>query len=72
MQHPDITAAQRTGWAGFQSHGNRDTPESRWEFVEEHQVEFLRWLREGCPQLAEEFIRFGFHYHRCDYEQWLN
>ena len=71
-EHPDITAAQSAGWAPFQSNQNQDGEENRWAFLEEHQLEFLKWIRDGYPELVEEFIQYGFHYHKCDYQQWLN
>lgn len=72
MQHPDVSAALSTGYATFQAKENKDTLETRFEFLEEHQVEFLKWIRDGYPDLMEEFIEFGRHYHKADYQDWLN
>ena len=72
MQHPDITSALRTGYAASQSEENKDSLETQWEFVQEKSVEFLAWIKAGYPELFEEFIDFGYAYHKTDYREWLN
>ena len=71
MQHPDITSAHRTGYATFQAQENEDSPEAQWEFVLERWEAFLAWIRAGYPELFEEFIEFGYAYHKTKYREWL-
>ena len=59
MQHPDITAALREGYPNWQSRENRDTPQARGEYVEEHAPELVKWLGLGYPEILEEFIVYA-------------
>lgn len=68
MEHPDITCAMRTGYATFQKAENEDTPESRAEFLEDHTIELLVWLRIYHPELLDEYIDT----HERQYKDWLN
>ena len=71
MQHPDITSAHRTGYATFQAQEVELSPELQWEFVLEKSVEFLAWVKAGYSELFEEFIEFGYAYHKTKYREWL-
>lgn len=68
MQHPDITAIERDGYPANCSGENRDTPEARNDYIEEHTEELLEWMRLGYPEILEEFIELR----ACDYRTWLN
>ena len=68
MEHPDITAALRTGYPSYQSEENQDTPESREEFIEDHAGELLAWIRATLPEVLSEFIAE----HETEYKNWLN
>ena len=68
MEHPDITAALRTGYPSYQSEENQDTPESRAEFIEDHTDELLSWIRDNHPDLLDEYIEE----HKTQYKNWLN
>lgn len=68
VEHPDITAALRTGYASYQNEENQDTPESREEFIEDHTNELLAWIRATLPEVLEEFIEK----HETQYKNWLN
>ena len=72
IEHPDISAAARTGYAAFQSTEILDTPENREIYLEEHTTEFLRWLRLGYPEILDEFIEFSAQACRESYQSWLN
>ena len=71
-EHPDITAAACTGFASFQSVENRDTPENRADYIEEHSTEFLKWVRLGYPEVLDEFIECSGQACRTSYQDWLN
>ena len=70
-EHPDIESALRSGYASFQGEENRDTPEHRTQYIEEHTAELLEWLRLGYPEVLEEFICFSAQVCRESYEDWL-
>ena len=59
MEHPDIACALRTGYPTFISSENRDTPENREDYIDEHSTELIRWLRMGHPEVLDEFIEFS-------------
>lgn len=71
-EHPDLLAAERTGFASFQRAENRDTPENRQAYIEEHSTQLLRWLYLGYPEILEEFLRFSAQMCPQSYEDWLN
>ena len=33
-----------------------DTPERRAEYIDDHRVELVEWLRLGYPEILDEFI----------------
>lgn len=72
LEHFDVMAAARTGYAGFQNPENQDSPENRAEYIEEHAGELIDWLRLGYPEILEEFIAFSGQACRTSYQQWLN
>lgn len=72
MQHPDITAALRNGYPDWQNKENRDTPEARRDYVEEHTQELVKWLRVGYPEILEEFIEMSGQLCGESYRAWLN
>lgn len=50
----------------------KDTPENRAEYVEEHSSELIRWLRDGYPDILDEFLEYAPRYGAEKYEEWLN
>lgn len=72
MEHPDIVSALRTGYATFQAPENRDTPENREDYIDEHTMELVRWLRLGHPEILDEFIEFSGQACAVGYKNWLN
>lgn len=70
--HPDIRSALRSGYASFQREENRDTPEHRARYIEEHTQELVEWLRLGYPEVLEEFICFSDQVCRESYRDWLD
>lgn len=72
IEHPDISAAARTGFAAFQTSENQDTPENRAHYIDEHTTELLNWLRRGYPDVLDEFIEFSNQACRESYQSWLN
>lgn len=72
MEHPDITSALRTGYPAFINAENRDTPENREDYIDEHSTELIRWLRMGHPEVLDEFIEFSGQACAVSYQNWLN
>ena len=71
-EHPDITAALATGYPRGAEQENRDTPENRADYVDDHRVELVEWLRMGYPEILDEFIEFSGHVCSVAYKDWLN
>ena len=72
LEHPDISASGRSGYAAFQEEENRDSRENRMAYIEEHTSQLVNWLSLGYPEILEEFIRFSPQLCRESYEDWLN
>ena len=72
LEHPDLCAAARTGFPSFQFPDNRDTPENRADYIEEHIPELVRWLELGHREILEEFLQFSVQICSTGYEEWLN
>lgn len=72
LEYPDLTCAQRTGYASFQNPENRDTPENREDYIDEHTFELVRWLRMGYPDILDEFIDMSGQICSMGYKDWLN
>ena len=72
MQHPDITSALRTGYPANQSQENRDTQEAREDYIDEHMLELVKWLRLGYPEILDEFIEMSGQICSMSYKDWLN
>ncbi|MEE0729099.1 MAG: hypothetical protein UCJ19_00985 [Oscillospiraceae bacterium] len=68
IEHPDITAALRTGYPGHMNSENQDGPENRAQFINERPDLLIRWLRLGYPDILEEYIEMN----GPDYREWLN
>ena len=68
LEHPDITCAQRYGYARNQSPENLDSPESRLKYVEDSLDELFAWLKLGYPEILDEFVE----HNEWDYRSWLN
>lgn len=68
LEHPDITCAQRYGYARFQSTENLDSPENRMEYVKECIYDLFDWLKLGYPEILDEFVE----HNEWDYRSWLN
>ena len=72
LEHPDITAACRSGYASYQSEENQDSLEMRDLYIEEHMPELVEWLKLGYPEVLDEFIEFSGQACKTSYETWLN
>ena len=72
MEHPDITAALRTGYPANCPPENRDTPEAREDYIQEYTGELVKWLRLGYPEILEEFIDLSGQFCPQSYRSWLN
>ena len=72
MGHPDISCALQTGYPTFISPENRDTSENRQDFIDDHTVELVQWLRLGHPEILDEFIEFSDTVCSVSYQNWLN
>lgn len=68
IEHPDITAAMRTGYPEYVNSENQDSPENREQFINERPDLLIRWLRLGYPDILEEYIEMN----GPDYREWLN
>ncbi len=68
IEHPDITAAMRTGYPEYVNSENQDSPENREQFINERPNLLIRWLRLGYPDILEEYIEMN----GPDYREWLN
>ena len=68
IEHPDITAAMRTGYPEYVNPGNQDSPENREQFINERPDLLIRWLRIGYPDILEEYIEMN----GLDYREWMN
>lgn len=68
IEHPDITAALRTGWPGGAEDENLDSMENRMEFAKEHAAELVDFILHGDEDLLDRFVE---HY-SWKYESWLN
>lgn len=71
-EHWDVTSAQRTGYAAYQANENRDTPENREDYIDDHTLELVTWLRLGHPEILDEFIEFSGNVCAVSYKNWLN
>ena len=72
LEHPDISASGRSGYPTFQCEENRDCPENRMAYIEEHTSQLLEWLSLGYPGILEEFIQVSPQFCRESYEDWLS
>ena len=68
IEHPDITAAMRTGYPEYVNPENQDNPENREQFINERPDLLIRWLSSGYPDILEEYIEMN----GLDYREWLN
>ena len=68
IEHPDITAAMRTGYPEYVNPENQDSPENREQFINERPDLLIRWLRIGYPDILEEYIEMN----GLDYREWMN
>lgn len=50
----------------------QDTPELRFQYIEEHKLELLKWMWDGYPEILEEFIQYAPRYGAEKYETWLD
>ena len=72
MDHPDVASALRTGYPTFQSAENHDSPENRADYIDDHMVELVMWLRLGYPDILDEFIEMSDQICSVGYKTWLN
>lgn len=71
-EHWDVSSAQRTGYASYQNTENRDTPENREDYINDHTPELVTWLRLGHQEILDEFIEFSGNVCAVSYNNWLN
>ena len=72
MQHPDITSTLRTGYPANHPPENRDTQDAREDYIDEHTLELVKWLRLGYPEILDEFIEMSGQICSMSYKDWLN
>ena len=68
IEHPDIKAAQLTGWPIGLKGENPDTEEARLEVVMDHPKELVEFLLAGDADIIDRFME---HY-AWQYKNWLN
>ena len=66
LEHPDITAALRTGYPRYAVGETPDTMEARIQYAEETQLEFFKWLLIQDPELFGRYCEE----HERDYREW--
>ncbi len=66
--HPDVSAALRTGHPGGVSPDNRDSEQYRDEYIADRINEFLSWMKHGDQDVLDRF----FDEYSRDYKDWLN
>ena len=71
-EHPDISSALATGYPCGAEPENRDTPENRADYIDDHRIELVEWLRMGYPEILDEFIEFSGNVCSVSYKNWLN
>lgn len=71
-EHPDVSSAQRTGYAVFQKGENQDCPENRREYLKEYQEAIFKWLQDAYPDVLDEFSEYAKRYGALSYNDWLN
>ena len=67
MEHPDITSAQRTGYATFSQQSEEPTELDREEFLKDNAGRVVRWVL-GNREILEEYIEE----HEAQFRAWLN
>lgn len=72
IEHPDVTAMQRTGYPSWVSDHNEDSPEELKEYAEEYSLEIIKWLLDGYPDIVREFSEYAAGSGARRYEEWLN
>lgn len=74
LEHPDVSSAQRSGYATFQSGENQDSQENWNEYLEEYQSEIIMWMKDSYPDVLREFAEeYAPRYHKTPtYKDWLN
>lgn len=72
LEHSDIASSYRSGYASYQSEENRDNPENRARYIEDHMLELVEWLHQGYREVLDEFIESSGQVCRESYESWLN
>ena len=72
LEHWDVASGQRTGYAVYQNTENRDTPENREDYIDDHMLELVTWLRLGHQEVLDEFIEFSGQACMVSYRDWLN
>lgn len=48
----------KSPWRDIQDELMEDTPERRAEYIDDHRVELVEWLRLGYPEILDEFIEY--------------
>ena len=62
IEHPDVTAIQRTGYPSWVSDHNEDSQEALKEYAEEYALEIVKWMLDGYPDIIREFSEYATRY----------
>ncbi len=68
MEHPDITSAQRTGYATFSQQTDNITDYDREEFLKDNAGSVVRWMLGNYRGFLEEYIQE----HEAQFRAWMN
>lgn len=68
IEHPDVTAIQRTGYPSWVSDHNEDRQEALKGYAEEYSLEIVKWLLDGYPDIIREFSEYATRYGAIPYQ----
>ena len=71
MEHGQVASILSTGYPTCIGE-NSDTPEAREDYIDDHRIELVRWLRAGHQEILDEFIEFSGQACSLSYQDWLN
>lgn len=71
MEHGQVASILSTGYPSYIGE-NQDTPEARKDYIDDHRIELVRWLRAGHQEILDEFIEFSGQACSLSYQDWLN
>ena len=71
IEHGQVTSILATGYPIYIGE-NQDTSEARDEYIDDHRIELVRWLRALHQDVLDEFIEASGNACIVSYQDWLN